>query len=259
MIKAIFFDIDGTLISSSRPYMSEAVISGLNELKNKGVKLFIASGRHSLELEELKLNEQFEFDGYLLLNGGYCTVGDKVIYENKINQDDICLMYEKIKEKSYPILFIEKDKMYINRVDQRVRDAQASISTMIPPISQEVNVNQIYQVDPFVNQQELQDIISGTKHIKVTKWHDYAYDIVPIDGGKGAAIEAIMRYYGFKKEELMAFGDGHNDIEMMEKVGYPIVMENGDETLKQLATYICKDSDHDGIIDGLRHFDLISK
>lgn len=75
MIKAIFFDIDGTLISSSRPYMSEAVISGLNELKNNGIKLFIASGRHSLELEELKLNEQFEFDGYLLLNGGYCTVG----------------------------------------------------------------------------------------------------------------------------------------------------------------------------------------
>ena len=98
---------------------------------------------------------------------------------------------------------------------------------MIPPISQEVNVNQIYQVDPFVNQQELQDIVDGTKHIKVTKWHDYAYDIVPIDGGKGAAIEAIMHYYGFKKEELMAFGDGHNDIEMMEKVGYPVVMENG--------------------------------
>lgn len=52
MIKALFFDIDGTLISGKRPYIKEEVIECFNELRNKGIKLFIASGRHMLELEE---------------------------------------------------------------------------------------------------------------------------------------------------------------------------------------------------------------
>ena len=74
MIKAIFLDIDGTLISGKRPSIKKEVIEGLKQVRKKGIQLFIASGRHMLELEELKLVEQFEFDGYLLLNGGYCII-----------------------------------------------------------------------------------------------------------------------------------------------------------------------------------------
>ena len=78
MIKAIFLDIDGTLISGKRPSIKKEVIEGLKQVRKKGIQLFIASGRHMLELEELKLVEQFEFDGYLLLNGGYCTIGSQI-------------------------------------------------------------------------------------------------------------------------------------------------------------------------------------
>ena len=52
MIKAIFFDVDGTLISKSRSVLSEGVIAALKQLQEKGIKLFIASGRHYLELDE---------------------------------------------------------------------------------------------------------------------------------------------------------------------------------------------------------------
>ena len=89
MIKAIFFDIDGTLISKQKPLVQENVIQGLQQLRNQGIQLFIASGRHMLELEELKINQQFEFDGYLLLNGGYCLVHDQVIYDQKIDAQDV--------------------------------------------------------------------------------------------------------------------------------------------------------------------------
>ena len=52
--------------------LSEGVIAALKQLQEKGIKLFIASGRHYLELDELGINTQFTFDGYLTLNGGYC-------------------------------------------------------------------------------------------------------------------------------------------------------------------------------------------
>ena len=54
MIKAIFLDIDGTLISGKRPSIKKEVIEGLKQVRKKGIQLFIASGRHMLELEELK-------------------------------------------------------------------------------------------------------------------------------------------------------------------------------------------------------------
>lgn len=147
--------------------------------------------------------------------------------------------------------------MYINHIDQRVKDAQASISTMIPPISNKINLNNIYQVDPYVDEEEIKNIIKNTKHVKVTKWHDYAYDIVPKTGGKAAAIQAVSKYFDYQKEELMAFGDGHNDIEMLDAVGYPIVMENGSDEVKKHACYICGDVEKEGILDGLKHFNLI--
>lgn len=257
MIKALFFDIDGTLISGKRPYIKEEVIECFKKLRNKGIKLFIASGRHMLELEELGLTKQFEFDGYLLLNGGYCQVGKEIIYDNKIDKRDVEEIVKVVQNKHYPCLFIENDRMYINHVNQRVKEAQESINTMIPPMSQTINKNHIYQIDPYVNEQELQEIIQYTKNIKVTKWHDYAYDIVPSTGGKAAAIQAVAKYYGYQKEEMMAFGDGHNDIEMLDVVGYPVVMENGSDEVKSHGKYVCKHVDDEGVVDGIKHYKLL--
>ena len=227
MIKAIFLDIDGTLISGKRPSIKKEVIEGLKQVRKKGIQLFIASGRHMLELEELKLVEQFEFDGYLLLNGGYCTIGSQIIYDNKIPQEDLKEIVKIVKENNYPCLFIESNQMYITHVNQRVIDAQASISTMIPPISNQINIDNIYQVDPYVDEKGIKEIIKNSKH------------------------------FGYQKEELMAFGDGHNDIEMLDVVGYPIVMENGSDEVKQHACYICDDVEKEGILKGLKHFNLI--
>ena len=121
---------------------------------------------------------------------------------------------------------------------------------MIPPISNQINIDNIYQVDPYVDEKGIKEIIKNTKHVKVTKWHDYAYDIVPKTGGKAAAIQAVSKHFGYQKEELMAFGDGHNDIEMLDVVGYPIVMENGSDEVKQHACYICDDVEKEGILKG---------
>ena len=258
-IKAIFFDIDGTLISGKRPFIKKEVIEGLKQVRQKGIQLFIASGRHMLELEELKLVEQFDFDGYLLLNGGYCMIGSQIIYDNKIDQEDLKEIVKVVKENKYPCLFIESNQMYINHVNQRVIDAQASISTMIPPINNQINLDNIYQVDPYVDEKEIKEIIKNAKHVKVTKWHDYAYDIVPKTGGKAAAIQAVSKYLGYQKEELMAFGDGHNDIEMLDAVGYPIAMENGSDEVKQHACYICDEVEKEGILKGLKYFNLIDQ
>ena len=104
-------------------------------------------------------------DCYLLLNGGYCTIGSQIIYDNKIDQEDLKEIVKVVKENNDPCLFIESNQMYINHVNQRVIDAQASISTMIPPISSQINLDNIYQVDPYVDEKEIKKIIKNTKQL----------------------------------------------------------------------------------------------
>ena len=74
MIKAIFFDIDGTLVSFKTHCISPAVLSGLRRLQAKGIKLFIATGRHRESIGPAA--DVFPFDGFITVNGQYCFSGD---------------------------------------------------------------------------------------------------------------------------------------------------------------------------------------
>lgn len=256
MIKAMFFDIDGTLISSQFPKMKQETIKTLERLKNKGIKLFVASGRHTLELEELQIDKDFHFDGYLLLNGGYCFNDDEVLYENTIDENDVKEICRVIQEKNLPTLFIEKDDMYVNFVNEKVIQAQNSINTSIPRINKTIHYNAIMQIDPYVGEEDMVAIMKNTKYCKYTRWHEEAYDIIPQSGGKKAGIQAIMKYYGLKKEELAAFGDGENDIEMFETVGVSIAMKNASEYVKEKATMICDDVNQRGIVSAIEQLGL---
>ena len=87
MVKAIFFDIDGTLVSFKTHRLPESTVWALDRLREKGVRLFIASGRQYQSINNLGTQT---FDGYVTLNGGYCLAGkSEVIYRPSIPPEDI--------------------------------------------------------------------------------------------------------------------------------------------------------------------------
>ena len=166
MIKAVFFAVDGTLISSERPYVSNKVIEALKKLRARGIKLFIASGRHILELDQLGINDQLVFDGYLTLNGGYCFNSKETIYSNPIDKQDIANVVEYIIQNNLACCFVEKDGLYVNLVDNFVIKSQTFLNTPTPPVK---NISRalkhdVYQIDPFVSSDEIENIMSLTKN-----------------------------------------------------------------------------------------------
>ena len=86
MIKAAFFDIDGTLVSFKTHRMPESTKRALNRLREKGILLFVSSGRHKSSMNNL---DDYPFDGYVTLNGGICWVGDEIIYKHSIPEHNI--------------------------------------------------------------------------------------------------------------------------------------------------------------------------
>ena len=82
MIKALFFDIDGTLVSFNTHAIPQTTIEAIAAAKAKGIRIFIATGRPAVIINNLSaLQDRRLIDGYITMNGGYCFVGEDVIYK----------------------------------------------------------------------------------------------------------------------------------------------------------------------------------
>lgn len=253
MIKAIFFDIDNTLLSHTTYTIPQSTKKALQLLKAKNIYIFMATGRHLCELKDLPLDD-LEFDAYITSNGQYCFNQEGLIYDMPINPLDISNILDYIKNNPFPCMFAEKDRMYINYYSEGVKEVQASTSTPLPQIGDLTRgySHPIYIVIPYdITIDKEEDLLAHMPHCKKTRWHDLAIDIIPKNGGKQSGIKAILKHYGIQKEETMAFGDGVNDIDMFECVHLSVAMGNADQSLKDIADDITDDVDNDGIYNAL--------
>ncbi|MCI9093326.1 MAG: Cof-type HAD-IIB family hydrolase [Coprobacillus sp.] len=259
MIKAIFFDIDGTLLSHKTKKVPSSTKKALQLLHEKGIYTFIASGRHISEMVDLPIHD-LKFDAFITLNGQYCYNAKEVIYALPIHSQDIKNILNEIKYKPFPCIFVEDKKMYINYHNEAVQIVQDSISTALPDIN---NLNRgltypIYQVIPYgITEDREKDILQLMPHCKQTRWHSLAIDIIPANGGKENGIREVLKYYQINPEETMAFGDGWNDVNMFEFCKIGIAMGNADDDVKKKANYITKDIDDDGIYHALKYFHIL--
>src|SRR5699024_6608962 len=97
MVKAIFFDIDGTLLSFKTNRVPESTVRAFQRLKADGIKLFIATGR---PLKDIKNLDPLSFDGFVTMNGAYCVdANHKVLYKGVIPRSDINALFQYQKEK----------------------------------------------------------------------------------------------------------------------------------------------------------------
>lgn len=259
MIKAIFFDIDGTLLSHQSKSVPASTKEALRSLKEKGIYTFIATGRHISEMADLPLQD-LEFEGYITLNGQYCYNNDELIYDLPIHQDDINCLLHYIDKHPFPCMFVEKDQMYINYHNEAVQTVQEAISTPLPFLGDLNNgyTQPIYQVIPYdINENKETELLSHMPHCKRTRWHELAIDIIPSTGGKQNGIQKVLDYYHLSQAETMAFGDGHNDIDMLTFVKYGIAMGNATKELKDIADDITDDIDYDGIMNALKKYNVL--
>ncbi len=92
----------------------------------------------------------------------------------------------------------------------------------------------------FCEVNEEEKFINHYPDFHFIRWHAYSMDIIPNGGSKAKGIEKYIEKLGFNRDQVYAFGDGLNDLEMIEAVGTGIVMGNGHEDLKKLANHVTK-------------------
>lgn len=258
MVKAVFFDIDGTLLSHSTNSVPASARRALEELREKGILTFIATGRHLPELRKLRALDGLHFEGFVTLNGQYCCNEQGVIYHCPIDPRDIATLLSYLKEHPHPCILVEQDQMYINFHNDHVARVQAAIHTDMPPLG---DLNRgyeqpIYQAILYMQESDLGQL-PDMPGIRLTFWNMGGADLIPRSGGKAAGIAKVLEHYGIDKSETMAFGDGHNDVDMFSAVGTAVAMGNACRAAKEAAHYITDTVDEDGIWNALVHFGVL--
>lgn len=273
MIKAVFFDIDGTLVSFNTHLVPDSARSAIEQLRSQGVKVFIASGRHVNSIDKLP---GIRFDGFVLINGtlamtcpeGGATavemssstlLGREVIYRHPVPQSDIHSWLEFLREEPHSTIFVYEEGLMFNFLDDDMQQIMDLLDFPMPEQGdlQQLRDKTIYQLITTFSGEEEARIMQHLPHCKTTRWHPLFTDIINSEASKGLGIQAVLDYYGWKKEEVIAFGDGGNDLEMLEMAGTAVVMGNASDEVKKYADFITDSVDNDGVANGLRHFGLI--
>ncbi|MCI8337158.1 MAG: Cof-type HAD-IIB family hydrolase [Lachnospiraceae bacterium] len=256
MVKAIFFDIDGTLLSHQSGTVPLSARSAIFQLREKGIKLFTATGRHINEIQRLPVGD-LPFDGYITLNGQICLDSNRtVLYDAPISTEDTERMTSIFEKKEIPILMIEADRVYINFINSTVRATQKAISTPLPEIGTYTG-NKVYQYIVYGDEKDVHALTEQLSWCKMSQWNPHAFDIIPLKGGKIAGIQHILKHFGLQSQEAMAFGDGDNDIEMLHHVGIGVAMGNANDAVKRHADYLTADIDQDGVKKALEFYGIL--
>lgn len=258
MIKAAFFDIDGTLLSHKTNSVPESARYAIRALRETGILTFIATGRHKTALQELKPLAGLEFDGAITLNGQYCYNQKEMIYGNPIRKEDIALLLSYLQAHPLPCGFLEADRVYMNFQNDLVRTVHEAIhSAPFPPGDLSRGLEQdIFQAILYASDQQLA-ALPPLGQIGLTKWHLGGVDLIPAGGGKAVGIQKVLEYYGIDRSETIAFGDGENDIDMFHAVNISVAMGNAADSVKRESIYVTTDVDDDGIYKALKHFGIL--
>lgn len=257
MIKALFFDIDGTLLSFNTHRMSDSLKLALKKVRNDGLKLFISTGRCPHDLWQL---EGFPFDGYITMNGALNVVDGKIVDHHPLDKETSKRIADFAMRENIPCWAFSKDMSAINCMNEV--STELSNHTMIKPdrfydLREVAENNDIYEYSIFMTEEEINSRLAPAFHgLTYPRWHPYFCDIVNEGLSKSHGASKILESLGIKREECMAFGDGGNDIPIIEYAGIGVAMGNAADDVKAAADYVTLSVDEDGIPAALCHFGL---
>lgn len=252
MIQAIFFDIDGTLVPHGKNDMPESTKKALKALKKKGIKLFIATGRPANSIDHVKA--MFDFDGFLTANGQYCFNNETLIYEKYIEKESIQQVIPYVEENKIGIIYASLEDCYRNQYiknEFEYRRPLVNYDTLLN--------NNIVQIMVYINEEQDEEFLNHLPGCKSARWSPLFADIIPSDGGKDQGINKIIDYYNIPLSNVMACGDGGNDITMLKHVPNSVAMGNANDEVKKHADFVTTDIEDDGILNACIHYGVLKR
>ncbi len=261
--KVIFFDVDGTLIEFLGGLESplETTVEAINRLKKKGHIVVVATGRPKsfIPREILKL----DFDGYITSNGAVVEAHGEIISEIKVDRDTLHKAVEMFKQEKIEYILEGYEKSYFSNLESRESKNFYEVFG-VPKENitddwslEEIETNKL--VVTLNNERQLEKCkeLLGEEFVFMQHPGALSYDVYLKSCTKADGIFEYLKHTKMDIKDTYAFGDGINDIEMLQTVENGIAMGNAKDEVKKAAKYATDDVYSHGIIHGLKKVGLL--
>ncbi|WP_249641498.1 MULTISPECIES: Cof-type HAD-IIB family hydrolase [unclassified Enterococcus] len=278
MIKAVFFDIDGTLLNKNSKVL-ESTKKAIREMQSQGILVGLATGRSPIYVQELM--ENLTLDVAVTYNGQYVISRDRVISAKPFSKQPILHLAEFASANRREMTFGTASEMVGSRLiafggsniarllhNYVPSSFSKGLKTGFQKVVRSIKTKD-YQDNPVLREAIYQVTMVATRgeqsrfekefpECTFTRSNSYSVDIIPKGGSKLKGIEYAGKYFGFSIEETMVFGDSLNDIEMIAGAGIGVAMGNAEVEVKAIADFVTQSNEKDGIAIALKNYDLIS-
>ncbi|WP_322970462.1 Cof-type HAD-IIB family hydrolase [Faecalibacter sp. LW9] len=258
-IESIFFDFDGTLQGFENHTISDSTKEALYILKQNHYKVFIATGRNRIDMPRDVLS--FGFDGFINNNGAMCSDAElNSFYVEYIAERDIQAMIEYDSIQPIAFSLMTEKGFAINRINEYVEKAFEYFGMNVPELIdfETVTFNQVMQMNIFVNEEQEKLLMQEVfKNSESSRWMPYFADVNPKGINKMKGIQRMSQRYHLDLSKTMAFGDGGNDVPMLQGCTIGMAMGNAKDDVKEIADYVTTSADDDGIWKALKYYKLI--
>lgn len=252
-----FFDVDGTLIDCPKGIIHprKPLCDALRKLHDQGHYLFVASGRSLCYLDEHF--QSLPFDGYVSANGAYVSYHDEVLYEQYLDNDMISLVHEDAMKQGYEYALESKECAFIHGLEKQfVKDfvKMFRLDASILEPSFDIKSVKAYKAH-LIGNHTSPDLSWLKQYPDYVLYQDVgyeSYDVCYRNVSKASGIRLIMDHLGVNSDDVYAFGDGENDIEMLKMAGHGIGIDGCNDEVKKHVDLIIPSVEEDGIVTYLK-------
>lgn len=256
--KAVFFDIDGTFYDHVTNQILPSSIHAVKELKEKGYKVALCSGRPLRMAKELPLFDEIAWDGFVGSAGNVVYDENlKILAKKGFMDEELYKIFSIAKEKDIAC-YVNGEDVYLTKDDEEAKAVLKQFHVEIPKEIREYKIgDQVEMISMFKGYDYDYSDFFKVQGLRLQKSSGVIMDIVKDGIHKAYGIATLMDYWGLKEYGYIAFGDSMNDKEMLEHAAIGIAMENGDKGLFPYADYICGPSNEDSIYIVLKNMHVL--
>jgi Cof subfamily protein (haloacid dehalogenase superfamily) len=254
--RIVFFDIDGTITNHEDGSIPHSTIEAIKTLKNKGIKVVAATGRPLSMCKEL---QDLGIETFITANGGYVKHIQEVIHKVPMDKSIIQEVMEFAKLENNGLSFYTEEFSMNGVTEEAIITALKGTLSLneYPETNGSIHKEDVFLLCLFANDEAVKKYKLKFPHLTFKRWHPYVLNVLQEEVSKSLAIMKTLDFFGIDKSEAIAFGDGENDIDMLELVGLGIAMGNGNQKLKNVADFVTKSSSEDGIDYALKKYGII--
>ncbi|KAF1297851.1 HAD family hydrolase [Enterococcus sp. JM4C] len=255
--KLFAFDIDGTLLDSNKEAL-DSTREALSILREKGHLVTIATGRSRFHAQDVL--RDLEFNNYVLCNGAAAFLDHQQVYQNLLDRDELSRFVDEANELSIDTAYVGLDtaKRSTSNNIEKMDEAMKSFGATLPELDEYfVEEQDVYQALAFFDRSFDARFAEKYKKIRFVRWHENSVDVVPYNGSKAATLLNLAKKVNIKTEDIISFGDGENDREMLRLSGIGVAMGNATPEVQAEAKIVTDTNNNDGIWKALKELKMV--